>query len=63
MRQQAEQLMELRASSPITIPVTVSPPPANHDTESNFVLIIVEDADEIIAHNIEKVTEQLSIET
>ena len=48
---------------PVTIPLTAASPPANLDTESDFVLIVEDDADEIIAHSIEKVTEQLSLET
>ena len=34
-----------------------------YTNESDFVLIVEKDADEIIAHNIEKKTEQLTTET
>ena len=61
MQQQAKQLTELR-ENPVTIPLPASSPPANLDTESDFVLIVEDNADEIVAHNIEKVTKQLSIE-
>ena len=53
MQQQTDQLTELRANQN-SIPLAVSPPPSEHDTESDLVLIVEEDADEIIAHNIKK---------
>ena len=60
IQQQTKQLTELRANL-VTILVTVSPLPTDHAVESDFDLIVEEGANEVIAHNIEKIIEQLSI--
>ena len=62
MQHQAKKLTELRANH-VTVPLAVSPTPVNHNVASDFVLIVEQDTDEIIAHNIKTITEQLTKET